>query len=320
MTLRFYEICGLKVASDVSLPGVHPATANPSAGDVSPAEQSPADVTITSGPVPASLHDATTAGPTWQIAGERFLLCVPRVARFLLSAGRTVVVEAEPGADPDDIPAFLIGTVLGILLHQRGQIVLHASAVAVNGKAILFCGRSGAGKSTLAAALAQRGLPLVTDDLCAISMGTNGVPLIAPDGRQLKLWTHSIDHLDLEDRRGSRVRGRLEKFYLDPDQVFDRALPVAAIYALREARPPYRAGIEAPNVVDAALILRRNAYRPQLVKRMLQDAAYFQAATAIANNAGLYYLTRALNFASMPTVIARLEQHWRDVGICDKAA
>jgi len=308
--LRLYEICGLKVASEVALPGMHAA----------PAAMDLPDATVAAGPVPASLSDATAAGPTWQIAGDRFLLDVPGVARFLLTAGRAVVFESAPGSDPDDIPAFLAGTVLGILLHQREQIVLHASAVALNGKAILFCGRSGAGKSTLAAALAQRGLPLVTDDLCAIAINPNGVPMVSPDGRQLKLWTHSIDHLDLEGLRGPRVRGRLEKFYVEPSRVFDRALPLAAIYALREARPPYRPGIEAPNVVDAALILRRNAYRPQLVKRMSQHAAYFRAATAIANSAGLYYLTRALNFAAMPVVVAQLEQHWRDVGIGDKAA
>lgn len=308
--MQSYSTCGLQMASAVLLPGMHAA----------PAGRLPPDITIGPGSVPRSLPDATGAGPTWEIAGEHFLLRVPGVARFLLIGGRTVFFEMEPDADEADLPAFITGTVLGILLHQRGQIVLHASAVAVNGKAVLFCGRSGAGKSTLAAALAQRGLPLVTDDLCAISLDGNGVPMVAPDGRQLKLWTHSIDHLDLDDRRGPRVRGRLEKFYVEPSSVFGRALPLAAIYALREARPPHWPGIEVPNAVEAALVLRRNAYRPQLVRRMNQHADYFHAATSIASKVGIFDLTRALTFAALPTVIAQLEKHWRDTGLIDRAA
>jgi len=110
--------------------------------------------------VPASLDDASKKGATWQIAGDRFLFQVPGVARFLLRGGREILFEAAPGVQAGDVSAFVIGTVFGILLHQRGEIVLHASAVRVNDRAVLFCGPSGAGKSTLAAALAQRGFPL----------------------------------------------------------------------------------------------------------------------------------------------------------------
>ena len=60
-TLRFYEICGLNVASEVALPGMHAA----------PFGVGPPDVTIAAGPVPASLPDATAAGPTWQIAAKQ---------------------------------------------------------------------------------------------------------------------------------------------------------------------------------------------------------------------------------------------------------
>ncbi len=112
----------------------------------------------------------------------------------------------------------------------------------------------------------------------------------------------------------------MEKFYVDPGGAFTEPLPLGAVYALREARPPSAAGIESPNVVDAALVLRRNAYRPLLVNRMGQKTDYFLAATAIANTAGIFYLTRAFDFAAMPDVIAWLERHWLEIGLREKAA
>ena len=80
--------------------------------------------------------------------------------------------------------------------------MLHASAVRVNGRAVLFCGSSGAGKSTLAAALAQRGYPLVTDDVCTLSIGEAGAPVVYPDGRQLKFWAQAIRRRERTDRSG----------------------------------------------------------------------------------------------------------------------
>ena len=133
------------------------------------------------------------------------------------------MVEPEAPAREADIPIFILGTVFGILLHQREQIVLHASAVRVNGKAVLFCGPSGAGKSTLAAALAQRGYPLVTDDFCTLTVDGAGAPLVHPDGRQLKLWAQAIDRLDLAQQRGERVRDCLEKYYVEPARGLHRA-------------------------------------------------------------------------------------------------
>jgi hypothetical protein len=307
--VQFYRISGLSVASEIDLPGLIAAV---------PARAP--QVTIRRGPVPESLPQPDSAGLTWQIAGKEFLMRIPDIARFLLKDGSEIVVEPQSEASVADIPIFILGTVFGILLHQREQIVLHASAVRVNGRAVLFCGPSGAGKSTLAAALAQRGYPLVTDDLCTLSADGAAAPLVHPDGRQLKLWAHAIDRLDLAAQRGERVRQSLEKFYVEPSEVFTEPLALGAVYALREARPPHAPGIERPNVVDAALLLRRNAYRPLLVRRMNQKANYFHAATTIANVAGIFNLTRALDFGKMPDVIARLEQHWLELRLMEKAA
>jgi hypothetical protein len=308
-TVHFYRVSGLSVGSEIALPGLIALGI----------DCGTPEVTIRPGAVPDSLENATTSGPTWQIEGRRFLLRIPGIARFLLSDGNDIQFELEPGADEADIPVFLLGTVFGILLHQRGQIVLHASAVRVDGKAILFCGNSGAGKSTMAAALALCGLPLVTDDVCAITI-VDGVPMAQPDGRQLKLWKHAIDQLELTSSRGPRVRNQLEKFYVQPGSAFGEALPLGAIYALREARPPHRPGIVRPNVVDATLILQRYAYRPLIVERMGQKADYFRATAAIANAAGIFHLTRALDFEVMPGVITMLERHWRETGLMEKAA
>ncbi len=305
-----YRVSGLTVTSEIALPGLTAL-----AGD-----RARPDVTVRRGDVPAALANATACGPTWQIAGQQFLLRIPDIARFMLSDGRDIAFEPEPGADSSDIPIFILGTAFGILLHQRGRIVLHASAVRVNGKAILFCGGSGAGKSTLAAALAQHDYPLMTDDVCAITGIDSAAPMAHPDGRQLKLWAQAIDKLDLGGRRGARVRNRLEKFYVEPAAAFGEPLPLGAVYVLREARPPHAPGIARPNAVDAAGLLRRSAYRPQLVDRMGQTADYFRAATAIANRAGIFQLTRPLDFAAMPEVVGWLERHWLGLGLNDEAA
>jgi hypothetical protein len=307
--VQFYRISGLSVASDIALRGVLAGTS----------DRNP-DVTIRRGPVPERLDETAGSGPTWQAGERQFLLHIPGIARFLLEDGRSIVFAPESEDSLADVPVFLIGTVFGILLHQREQIVLHASAVRVNGKAVLFCGSSGAGKSTLAAALAQRGYPLVTDDVCTVSIEPGAAPQVHSDGRQLKLWAQAIDRLELAPGRGERVRAKLEKFYVTPSEVFSDPLPLGAVYMLREARPPHVAGIDKPNVVDGALLLRRNAYRPRLIRQLNQRATYFRAAADIANAAGVYHLTRALDFAKMPDVIAALERHWQDLRLSEKAA
>jgi hypothetical protein len=301
--MQRYCIAGLSVDSEAALPGLTARAA--CAGRP--------DVTIRYGPVPLVLDHASAAGPTWQIAGDRILLRVPGVARFLLAGGGAVGVERENGAAPEDVAVFLVGTVFGILLHQRGDVVLHASAVRVGDKAVAFCGPSGAGKSTLAAALVARGYALVADEFCRID--ADGAPTVQPDGRQLQLWAHAIEHLSLAAASGSAVRGRIEKYYVAPGRTYGDPLPLGAVYALREARPPLRPGIERPNGLDAALVLKRNAYRPRLIGLTGRRADYFRATAGIANGAGIFHLTRPLDFAVMGEAIASLERHWADTGL-----
>jgi len=303
-----YRVSGLAVASEVELPGLIP-------GDPGHAP----DVTIRRGDVPQQLDRVLAEGPTWQRGEHLFLLRVPGIGRFLLDHGRAIDFAAEDGAGPQDVAVFLTGSVFGVLLHQRNHIVLHASAVLAGGKAMLFCGPSGAGKSTLAAALGEAGYPLIADDQCAVGFG-DGAPHVHPDGRQLRLWEHSISALGLGERQGDSMRNRLRKFYVDPVATRDTAVPVGAVYMLEEVREPGIPGIEPLNLADAARSLTANAYRPLLVRKLGQQAVYFQGGAAIAAHAGIFALKRRFDFVDLPATVAMLTAHWRAPGRADAAA
>lgn len=85
-----------------------------------------------------------------------------------------IVVEADgiarkgacrfPSGAHDDDLAELINTMVLFLVGHAGRVPLHASAVMLDGTAMVFAGRSGSGKSTLALAATRAGLPLMSDD------------------------------------------------------------------------------------------------------------------------------------------------------------
>lgn len=303
--MQYFRIAGLTVGSDLPLPQMTAMATSASSPDI----------LIRRGLVPETLPHPSASGPTWEIAGDQFLLRVPEVARFLLQAGREVLFEPYDRGRPSDIALFATGTVFGILLHQREQAVLHASAVNVGGKAVLFCGRSGAGKSTMAAALGAAGYALLNDDISVIGRDGEGTPVTHSDGRQLKLWQEAADALGLTDRLGDSVRDGLSKHYVTPQSSIGETLPIGAVYLLREARPSLPGGIARLNVADAAQAVMANAYRPFLVAAMNQKPLYLKSAMEISKSAGVFVLTRQKDFASISEIVGALEQHWREHGL-----
>lgn len=294
-----YRISGLSVASELELPGAIPATAHDSP-----------DVTVSFGEVPQRLAEATASGPTWQRQGNTLLLSVPGLVRILVSDGRSIVVAIEAGASAHDASAFVLGSALGILLHQRGELVLHASAVARDGRAIVLCGHSGAGKSTTAAALCERGFSFVSDDICVLRLNQNGLPVVLPDGRQLKLWRNSIDGLELEQRRGEAVRETFEKFFVAPGVSVIEPPLLAAIYVLRESRAPFTDGIEPMGLADAMRAIEREAYRPMLRRELSSQAAGVSQAAAILSHTRMFHFTRPLGFGRLDPALDALVGHW----------
>lgn len=296
-----YVISGLLVHSEIELPSAIPSE---------PRFCEP-DVTIVEREIPELLDGAECFGGTLlQIAGTRIRYTFSNIMDVLVEDGRRITLQRAPNAMQGDVVMFLLGTTFALILQQRGRIVVHASAVAVGDKAMLFCGPSGAGKSTMAALLSRRGYPLLNDDVCNLSRTSDGAYTVFPDGRMLKLWSQSLDHLKVRPNEEQRIRTDAEKFYMAPESVDLTPRVVGGVYCLSQLDGPAGPSLEKLSVAEAMIELTVNAYRPGLVKAMKMQAEYFQASASITAKSGVYRLSRVKDFSRVDEVLDLLETSW----------
>ena len=116
---------------------------------------------------------------------------------FTADTFRANRIEIHTGpAWPGHLPPSFFGTVTAALMTWRGGIAMHASAVEVDGEAVLLCGASGAGKSTLTAALIAAGARLISDDLSVLQTRPGGgAPVLFAGRRTLRLFPEVAEML-----------------------------------------------------------------------------------------------------------------------------
>ena len=107
----------------------------------------------------------------------------------LLAGHRRETVRYRLDADAvhADAEACFVGPVLGVAAQQRGELLLHASAVPIGDGVVAFTAPPGAGKSTLAASFALAGYPLCSDDVLPVRF-EHSRPLATPFLPKMKLW------------------------------------------------------------------------------------------------------------------------------------
>lgn len=259
-----YSAYGLTVRSDFRLPELMEMPEGGADLDGN------ATVDIVAGCVPDNLPGALEVGPWIKVSGRDVLYLVTDIARILVQDGVRVVVEMEAGARESDMRTYLLGSGLGTILHQRGMIPLHISAVLSPDGAIAFTGPQGAGKSTMAANLnATLGWPLVCDDVAVMSH-RNGDVMIESGMLRCRLWKDALDRLGIPVQGLERDLYRTDKYaVVKPDQFVTGPQKLSALFELN-----HRA--DGPFVVknvggrERLLMTMRSVYRPFLV-RLLQD-------------------------------------------------
>ncbi len=116
-------------------------------------------------------------------------------------------------ASLEEASTYILGPVIGLLLRLRGVTCLHASAVVIGGRAVVFVGTAGAGKSTTAAALGTRGCPVLSDDIVALSEVGGGFQVM-PAYPYLSLWPEAVEMLYGSPEALPRFTGSWDKRFL----------------------------------------------------------------------------------------------------------
>ena len=263
-----YAAYGLAVESAIALPFRQAGA------------EGPADVTIRIGSVPETTAPADDGRP-WRAVPGVFRLEVDRVGRYLVEAGREITVEPTAGSD-GDVRTFLLGSVFGACLQQRGILTLHASAVETARGAALFAGPSGAGKSTLAAALVDRGFRLLADDVTGVVLDARRRPVALSAIPAVRLWADAREALAWTDRTSGPTRAGIEK-HVAPVEHFCPA-PLA-IHAVHLVRSHNRSEIEVESVPRAASFqaLLNHTYRGRFLCGPARHGEHFRALSALAN-------------------------------------
>jgi hypothetical protein len=198
----------------------------------------------------------------------------------------------ERDAGEDDILIFLMGSVMGALLHQRNILVLHGSAIAVNGQSVAFCGPSGIGKSTLAAGFHQRGYRFLADDLCAIAIH-DGRPAVIPGFPRLKLWADTLKKLDTCKDKLKSVRWgvSLEKYFLPVDSCQHAPVPLQTVFILKSTNTDKLeiTPLQGTEKIDPLI---ENTYRMRLLHGLGGKKVHFKLCTAVAARTGVSQVIR----------------------------
>lgn len=285
-----YQIFGLTLSSEVELP------------ELPVAPPGPVDVEIRR-EAPRSLDRA----PGLEVTPDGAWLSVEDVGAYHIAGGARIVVRPVPEVPERNLRLFLLGSALGLLLHQRGIFPLHANAVDLGGRAVAFMGESGAGKSTLAAWFHDQGLAVVADDVSAITLDADGRPWVAQGVPRLRLWREAVlaSGRSVEDYPESFL-GRADVDKFDVAIALDRPadpLPVAGVFLLERGE---ELAIERLSGVAAVDALFTHTYRGGFIPMLGEPAQHWKTALAIASKVPIFVARRRWSHSALGSDAAAL--------------
>jgi len=263
-------------------------------------------VDIRLGSTPSFLPHAASPQSGLQCQGERALLTVEGVARFLIEGVSSITVEPHPGTPHETVRLFLLGSAMGVIAMRRGMLLLHANAVNLNGRAFAFLGHSGAGKSTLAGQFAKSGYSLLSDDVCALRVMQDQAPVAWPGVARLKLWRDAADALAHPPEQRERLREGFEKYSVLTGQSPAGPVKVQTICLLDRSPISDDLVITPLTGREAMTALIQHSYRREYLAPLGLAAAHFEQCAAVARHCRIATLRRGWDLAGLKRQAERI--------------
>ncbi|NJR40336.1 MAG: hypothetical protein HC781_17795 [Leptolyngbyaceae cyanobacterium CSU_1_4] len=290
----FYTAYGIHIGSDILLPELV----------VSPRPQ--VDAIVRFGGLASPLDPSSPH--SFQMTPDGMYLFWQEIGTFLIRNGQEIIIDPLPEADESRLRLFILGAAMGVLLHQRGHFILHASAVAVDGVAVVFTGDKGWGKSTIAAALCQRGHRLLADDVVALA-ATESEQQVIPAFPQLKLWLDAVTFFGNHPNDFPPLVPHLDKRDCRLNEEFiSTAVPLQHIFVLGRGE---KVEIQRMPPQEVLLYLMRNSYITRFGEELLQGdrADHFLKLTQLSQQVAIWRLLRPNNLSQLTETTEAIEAH-----------
>lgn len=253
----------------------------------------------------------------WSANSRTFRLCYSDGIEFAVDQqGRQVWVKWPATTTLEEAIIYLLGQVIGFVLWLRGVLCFHASAVAIDGRAVMLVGPSGAGKSSTAATFAHQGYRILTDDIVALTE-QDGQFFVQPAHPHLRLWSETVGALYGDRDALPWLTPTWDKRCLDlvahKDAFQPEPLPLAAIYLLSDRRDePAAPFVQSLPRNEGLLHLIANVYAATLPDKT-RRARNFATISQIAARLPLRQVIAHKNLATLPRLCDVIAQDFRSL-------
>jgi hypothetical protein len=272
-------------------------------------ESEEVDLEVIPGTIPG-IDDLDGVNGVARATETEVLLHYDHSGGFLVRNGRRIVVGAS--VDPSQRLArhLIIGVCMGLALHQKGHLTLHASAVGLEEGVAAFIGWKRRGKSTTASALCAIGGRLVTDDIVAVPPGEDATVL--PGFPQMRLDPEAVAAtLDTAPEDLPRLHEDHQKRIGRADQRFQREpRPLRCVYVLEWGDD---FGAEPLSPRDAFVQLLQHSYAQRFLGQAAATPSHFAKVKDLVEAVPMVRLERPRALDRLPEMVRFVRSHFRSL-------